>query len=163
MNENEYLLEKLAEQFTAEELEEILGEAQHESAAEKTASDYYELGQIMAVGFQDELEKQAGVREAIGKALKWEGPITRRLRKTQSQGGGFWTRPRKMMGLGGYADKPEGVLEKLKGLSGKQKAALGLGAGALAGGAAVAASRGGEKKSYDRGVYDALDALGLLD
>jgi hypothetical protein len=192
---DEVLLEKLASQFSAEELENIIGEAVEEldddAEVEKTASQYYELGQVMALGFQDqleELEKEAGLAASASAAKRLVttapariGKVFRKMKERAT--GAIEKLPGHRTVKGGFAasaeDKiqPGGSLwEKLKAggsaaadLTARDKrqlrmAAKGVGIGgtgvALTGGAGYAAMK---KRSYDEGVYDALECLGLLD
>lgn len=155
---DEVLLVKLAEHFTEEELEDIVGEAGsellEEESVEKTASEYYELGQIMAIGFQDQLEK-----EAMPKALE-------AVRGAGKALAGGYSKARKGGLLRGGKGKLESAKAALKGLSGSQRKTLG-GAAAVGGlgaaGAGYAASKMMKKKSYDEGVYDTLAYLDLLE
>ena len=50
----------LAEYLGAEKVAELQAQVEQESEYEKLAEAQYELGQVMAHGFLDELEKQAG-------------------------------------------------------------------------------------------------------
>lgn len=166
--DNEALLEKLAEQFTDEELQNIVEEAGVEVEAEeveteKTASEYYELGQIMAVGFQDQLEKEAMVGKLKGavEAVRGAGKaLVGGYQKAKAPGIAARLTGAKAKGRLGAAQAA------LKGLTGAQRKALGAAgaAGAVGLGAAgLGAKAMMKKKSYDEGIYDTLEYLGLLE
>lgn len=200
------LLEKLAAELGEDTLEQLLEEAEMENVAEeeaeKVASEYYNLGQIMAIGFQDEMEKEAAGRLERARRL-----VTRAGGSLRRVGRGLSSRYQAALhavGSPGSAiqhvvDPVRGAmtrsverlgpqrqhfsaLEKIRaagkavgGTTGSElkslgRAAKGVGIGAASVGAlaapgAVAGYAAGrrEKKSYDQGVYDALEYLGLLE
>jgi hypothetical protein len=209
----EILLEKLASHFDEEDLELLAKEAAEEEAAgelsdedaailaeylggeetaalveeveaEKTAAAYYEMGQVMAQGFQDELSKEAAPlmlpagRSIAAKGSQFASDISRLLAKLKAGGSTAVGAVKKSLGeaaqtvrgVAGGAHKMEGagpeVLRKrLERVRSAAKTTVGVGG---VGGAGYVAGRykGKEKKSSDAQVYQALAVLaeaGLLE
>lgn len=161
-------IEKLAEYLGEDEVAALLAEVE----AEKTASEYYEMGQVMAQGFNDELEKGAGagaVLRALDPRRGWRAAksLGRKMKAGYESGrslsSGGASKLKKMVDSGRLSGSR---LERAKAMlrSGKQgigygasgaakvlkskkmlagRAALGLGSGAaMAGGAGYAAHKG---------------------
>lgn len=176
-------IDKLASEFTEDELEDLIKEAQDELASEseydeqeKLATAYYELGQIMARGFNDEIEKQAAKKTLLDKARSLAGRVGSKLKLHRLSPGARAAQAKaqqvkkymKSGRKGTVGEMGKELLQKRRQEASKaiRKAqevggAATLGAGAL--GTSGAASYAMDKKSYDQGVYDTLAELGLLE
>jgi hypothetical protein len=145
----------LAEYLGSEKVAELQAQVEYE----KLAQAQYELGQIMAQGFSDELEKQAE-RGPLGNAL---GALKMKARQTAALPAMAKLVARK----GTESAHGARALKQLKkGLVLPGAAAAGLGAGAAALGAKkMYDSRKGEseKKSSDAEIYQALAVLAEND